>query len=295
MRFWKRQPASSTSRIETPSAGLAAVASLAVSPVTGKRRSHRQPMLRRLGIVGLIALALLPVTQQHVAHANSSNLTAIVEGGFVNGQIGVSSVVPAHVSVDWGDGSATQTDYSVDNDTLPWNPGCPWNCAINGYHQYTQVGLYSVKITIDNTSWNSITSLVNVLPRPVIQAQATHTTVSTLSPVVSNTVPLADFTILGIYTGVGLAQYTATIDWGDGTSSTGTLGFLLGGCVPHGKDGGCPVLGTTVYGSHTYAGTPPAGTVYPLTIHLSQPLGGLESGFPAFSQSVTGNTVTVTN
>jgi PKD domain len=133
-------------------------------------------------------------------------------------------------TIDWGDGSTS-------SGTVSGPVGGPF--TISGTHTYIEEGSYAVKVTItDNVnSSNTVTatSTATVADAPLTASCATPT-VSTTS--FSGTV--ATFTDANPFAPV--SDFTATIDWGDGTTSLGVVTGPVGGPF-------------TVSGTHTYATT----------------------------------------
>ncbi|HVA46199.1 MAG TPA: TIGR03118 family protein, partial [Pirellulales bacterium] len=142
-------------------------------------------------------------------------------------------------TIDWGDGSSTTPGTVV-----PTGNG---GYLVVGSHTYTAAATDDYQVTINDASGNSATATGTV--------QVTAATlIAHALPVVSqsltiNNAIVADF----IDTGGSdpLSNYSATIDWGDGTSAT--EGTVTHGIVPLSS---VPIDGYfSVAGSHTYAAT----------------------------------------
>ncbi len=131
-------------------------------------------------------------------------------------------------SIDWGDGSAT-------SGTVSGPTGGPF--TVNGTHTYVEEGTAPVKVTITdnvNSSNQASATGVAVIADAPLSASCATPTVSTKS----FNGPVATFTDANPFAPV--SDFTATIDWGDGTTSPGTVSGPTGGPF-------------TVSGSHVYA------------------------------------------
>ena len=131
-------------------------------------------------------------------------------------------------TINWGDGKS-----STGTVTATGNGGF----LVNGTHTYAAEGTETVTVTLSDNSGNtaSTTAQVNVADAPLVAAGINIPIQSSLA--LSN-LQIASVTDTG--GGEAVSTYSATIDWGDGTSSsTGTVS----------------VNGNTVNiaGSHTYS------------------------------------------
>ena len=142
------------------------------------------------------------------------------------------------VTIDWGDGTVT-TDPAVTAPATPADLG-----RVFGDHHYGRAGTYTATMTVTKAGQLPVSSsftatVANVAP------------VVTVEPVgpAGVGVPVvlrAAFTDAGFG---GAGTYTATIDWGDGTTGPGLVAVTPGGP-------GVPTTGTVV-GTHQYAGNGP--------------------------------------
>jgi large repetitive protein len=155
------------------------------------------------------------------------------------------------VVVNWGDGSAPQTltaanltaNNSIDNTVF----------SIDASHTYSDEGDYPVTIAATDTDGDTTTvsstaiivdaALTPANPQPTVtQVQPTNFPVPQFgTPAFTGAV--AYFTDAAGASG-SAADFTASIDWGDGTASIGTIGA---------GPTGSPVGTYTVSGAHTYA------------------------------------------
>jgi PKD repeat protein len=130
-------------------------------------------------------------------------------------------------TIDWGDGSST-------TGTVAAQPGGGF--SVQGSHTYALLGSYPVSLTVldDGGSTASTTGSAHVADAPLTGGALTvgdgveGVTASNLSFAFADANPNA------------VANQTSTIDWGDGTTSSGTVAAASGG-------------GFTASGSHLYA------------------------------------------
>ncbi len=132
-------------------------------------------------------------------------------------------------SIDWGDGSSSAG-------TVSGPTGGPFD--ISGSHTYADEGTYAVTVTITDidtpTNNDTTTSTANVADAPLTAGTLT------LSNGVEGVTPVnASFDFTDANPGGTTADFTATIDWGDGTTSAGVVA------------GGAGSFNAS--GSHTYA------------------------------------------
>jgi hypothetical protein len=130
-----------------------------------------------------------------------------------------------NASIDWGDGTTSAGTVSASG-------------AVSGSHTYAEEGSHQVKVSVtdadDSTNSASATSTATVVDAaltagPLTLSGGTEGTQATN----------ASFGFTDANPGATAADFTATIDWGDGHSSTGTVSASGGGFVAS--------------GSHTYA------------------------------------------
>jgi hypothetical protein len=144
--------------------------------------------------------------------------------------------------IDWGDGSATSIGTITDSGG--------GNFVVTGQHTYDDEGIFSAIVSIfdqePGTGFASVTDTATITEADVLSG----TPVIFPAPAnVSFTTTVANFS--DTLTSAVASDFTATIDWGDATSSAGTVS---------GGDGSFQVSGT-----HTYAS--PGN--YPVVVTLS--------------------------
>jgi virginiamycin B lyase len=175
------------------------------------------------------------------------------------------------VTIDWGDGTTTAGSLDPALFFFPLAaqppigyPGWPTGqlpiAFVTGKHHYTSPGDFTVTFTVTDTQHH---------------AQTATTTAHVAADYVSLSPGYAWATAGSPVSGVGLANlavadtaatpggYAATIDWGDGTVSAGTL-------VPLAQPFGDGLAHFTIQGDHTYAH---AG-VYAYTVTVTRVGGG---------------------
>ncbi len=154
------------------------------------------------------------------------------------------------IVVDWGDGSALQTLAAANINANGTPNGVVF--TINAPHTYAEEGQYAITIAVTDAGGSvaNIGSTALIADAP-LTASATQPTVDTteaaIFPIPQFGTPafsgaVAEFTDAN--TAAPVSDFTATIDWGDGTApSAGTVVQLLGS----------PPGTFFVDGSHTYA------------------------------------------
>ena len=195
---------------------------------------------RRFGCTALV-LGASCACGAPVALAATNPVTAVpvsaLEGQQFSGEVGtVANCSPrtTTANVDWGDG----TPSSPATVTLPSGT----TCEITGTHTYSEEGSYLTTITVSSTPAagpSTATSTATVADAPLTLTGETLTgTAGTQTTGVVASLQDAGGLELG-------SDYTASINWGDGNSSPGTVG-----------------AGGSVSGDHTYT----APGTYSLTV-----------------------------
>jgi hypothetical protein len=195
-----------------------------------------------------------PVTVTITDNNNSSNSytatstatvgDAALTAGTLTLTSGVEGVSPGSASFQFTDANpfAPASDFAA---TITWGDGSSspglvtgptgGHFTVFGSHQYTEEGPYAVKVSVldDGGSTTSASGNTTVADAPLAASCATPT-VSTAA-FSGNTATFTDAN-----PGATAADFTATIDWGDGSTSPGVVTGLVGGPF-------------TVSGTHTYA------------------------------------------
>ena len=177
-------------------------------------------------------------------------------------------------TIEWGDGQISSGSVS---DTAR-SDGQPTTGSISGTHTYSSHGNYTATVTVTDSEGNqgSDSLLVDDIPPAVTISPYQVQTVNQGSPLVV----AANFTDPGFESGATAANYPATIDWGDGQTSQGTVQITQAGGP------GVPTLGT-VTGNHFYADD----GMYPVTVFVADLGGGV--GQATFNASVNFTTPTL--
>ncbi len=145
---------------------------------------------------------------------------------------GAEALANYSADIDWGDSSTSAGTITYDSGTGVF--------TVTGQHNYAAAGTFTVTVTIHHMAAPDATATSTAdVANPVVQAQG-GLTVNALEGADTGTVDVATFTDPG---GSGpLSDYSADIDWGDGTAaSAGTITY----------DAGTDTF--TVHGNHTYA------------------------------------------
>jgi hypothetical protein len=133
-------------------------------------------------------------------------------------------------TIDWGDGTADASG-TVTADSSPGS------FTVNASHTYAEDGSYTVTVTI--TGGDNPDTTASDTSTATVQPTAINLTADNINPAanVAFTGTVATFTDADTLPGASF--YTATVNWGDGNTSLGTI---------TGSDGSF-----TVTGNHTYA------------------------------------------
>jgi cyanophycinase-like exopeptidase len=142
------------------------------------------------------------------------------------------------VTINWGDGSGT----------MPWtlSPSVDGVYSVSGAHPYSQNGSYTATVTVTDVEGATATATSTVVVGDVYAGVQSNLTVATFQDSNSS---------------VQASQFTATIQWGDGKQSSGTV------------VGGNGVF--RVQGTHTYAvdSIDQPGGVYAVSVTITDPSG----------------------
>ncbi len=133
-------------------------------------------------------------------------------------------------SIHWGDGVTSAANISYNSTTQAFD--------VSASHTYTEEGSYTTGLTITDTGGGATASASGTATVADAALTATGINVSTIKGNVFNG-PVATFTDPG--SDGTTADYSATITWGDGNSSSATISPDSNG------DGGFTVNGTNTY------------------------------------------------
>ncbi len=184
------------------------------------------------------ATSLASITDTPVVPTGGFTITAN-EGAAFSGEIVASFTDPGRVvdvsyysaTIAWGDGTTSAGVIAFDTVAQAF--------LVRGGHTYTDEGVYTITTTIlhGTTTPGVVTSTANVANVQIVPTGGF--TVSAVEGALASNWVVARFTDPGGAEPV--SSYSATIDWGDGSSSTGVITY----------DSGTQVF--SVRGSHTYA------------------------------------------
>src|SRR5262249_19549048 len=138
-------------------------------------------------------------------------------------------------TIDWGDNSATS------DGTISADPSGGYD--VGGSHTFTHSGFYTLTITVDDGNGALVgtamthASVVSLTPTVGLESHGPH-----VSTTVGREFTGVVATFTDSRTGAQAADFTATIDWGDGTTSDGTISVDANG-------------GFHVTGTHTFTDT----------------------------------------
>jgi len=177
-----------------------------------------------------------PPIEQPIS-ATGTTISAI-EGATFTGTVATvtdptvtSTAAEYSATIDWGDGSSSAG-------TVSGPTGGPF--TVSGSHTYAEEGTYTIKVTITDIDTTTNTATATSTAKVADAALTARPACSATTTLLYNG-PTATFTDAASPSGT-LSDFSATIDWGDGTVTAGTVSGPNGG--PY-----------TVSGSHTYAAT----------------------------------------
>ena len=158
---------------------------------------------------------------------------------------GVEGITASHLSFGFTDANpaATAADYTA---TINWGDGisAPGTVssmgvgfAVSGSHTYAEEGVYTASVSVLDAGGSSTSASG---PAQVADAALAAGTFTVGDGVEGTTASPLSFSFTDANPGATAAEFTATITWGDGNSSLGTVTAASGG-------------GFDVSGSHTYA------------------------------------------
>jgi hypothetical protein len=132
-------------------------------------------------------------------------------------------------SIDWGETTTSTGTVTLSGGVF----------SVTGSHTYADEGTFTVKVTVKDdtpgTATAAVTSTANVAEADSLTG--TKATITATEGTAANNVTVATFTNTNL--AATASDFTASIDWGDGTTSTGTVSGSSGAF--------------SVNGSHTYS------------------------------------------
>jgi hypothetical protein len=196
---------------------------------------------------------------------------------------GAEDVGDYAASIDWGDGGTSAGVICVSNGTF----------TVQGHHLYAEDGAYNVSVTLTHEATPTVTVTGNAtVSDPAVRA-AGGLTVAAVEGVASGTQPVATFTDPGGAEALG--DYSATIDWGDGTTSAGPISrsgttFTVSGGHTYAEEGNYPIT-TTIRHDAAPAATAVSQAVIADAVPVVGPINGQPTPLPgqadAFAASFT--------
>ncbi len=180
--------------------------------------------------------------------------STFLDPAFPSGPVGLTY----SATISWGDGKSSPGIVAV----TPGSPGVPTMGTVSGTHTYAVHGTDTVTVTVTDSLGQQGTGTLTVHDIPPSVAAGSNQTVNQGRPVDV----AATFRDPGYEAGATAASYTGTIEWGDGTTSTGAVTITPGG----------PGAATTgsISGSHIYADQ----GVYTVTVLAGDDGGGAGQG-----------------
>lgn len=232
--------------------------------------------IRTLLVLGACLLLATPVlslattitaTPQNFSLAEGATFDSVIDGpvAIFSDDNPAAAASDFNATIDWGDGSPLATGTIVVNDT---------QFSVLGTHVYADEGVFTVTVTINDNppgaGTATVTDTATVGDADVLSG--TPRTFSVL-PGTSFTTAVATFT--DTYTANTAGDFSATIDWGDATTSAGAV------------SGGAGAF--QVNGTHTYAS---AGN-FPVTVTLNDDAPGTATA-TVTSTAIVSDTLTAT-
>jgi hypothetical protein len=185
-------------------------------------------------------------TEQNIT-ASPNSVSATEGQAFVGQKVAsfcdpnpTSTAAEYSATINWGDSTATSSGNIVPAGACSSGPGNSFN--VTGNHTYAEEKSYSLTVTITDVDTPSNTATVH--PTATVGDAALHAACAA-DPVSTQTFSGPTAMFQDDNSGATSADFTATIDWGDGNTSPPPPVTISGsGAGPY-----------TVTGSHTYAST----------------------------------------
>jgi hypothetical protein len=184
------------------------------SPVGGDPETGQSIALPDTVLAGFFSLDIGAHLQTASAPSATGTDVAVTEGASYAGQVATftdsdNEPVSAYTaSIDWGDGSASAGTVTRSDDG---------SYSVSGSHSYAEEGSSAVKVHLTDSDGTGAdaTSTATVADAAL---SATGTTFTTTNPASGTVATFTDADPNGV-----VADYTASIDWGDGTNTPGTV------------------------------------------------------------------------
>src|SRR5439155_103415 len=134
--------------------------------------------------------------------------------------VGVEPIGDFTATINWGD-TTTSTGTVVSDGGGNYHVNAP-------AHTYVEEGTYTVNVTLQHDLLASLTTPAQtiIISDPSVVFNTTALTFNAREGQTSASQPVATFTDPGGAEALG--EYSATIDWGDSTTSAGTITFSAG-------------------------------------------------------------------
>ena len=195
------------------------------------------------GGVTVLDATLTGSAGNEITGVEGSSTGTVLLGTFVDANQAATvadfTTAPGSVVVNWGDGSAPQT-LAAGNLTAIGTPnGVVW--TINAAHTYTEEGTYAYTVTVtDDGGAATIVAGSAIIADAALTAGAATLLTPNTGVALPGTTVVATFTDANTF--ATTADYTTSIDWGDG--SPASTGVVVATATPGVFD---------VEGGHTYA------------------------------------------
>ena len=227
-------------------------------------------------VVGPLALAPVPAfTPLEPIEMPSFPFTNpyTIELGHLADFRGIDESTGDTVAIDWGDGTAPTPGavsypvfiYPADAGSAQPPPGLGGYLSVTGRHLFAQAGTFTARVTVtdpqgDSASTTTTVTVAGGQPPPAIRAEGADREVAVDAPLAG--LGLGSFSVLDNTRSA--ADFTATVDWGDG--SPGTTASIV---ADPGNPADLNLVRYDLAGEHDYAG---AGQ-YTVTITVTGPDG----------------------
>jgi hypothetical protein len=182
----------------------------------------------------------------------------------------VDGSCPASGTIDWGDGTASSAAAVSCQGLI---------ATLSGTHTYADFGTYTITTTASDGATGTATATIADVP--VTASAGTGLTATAGAPFTGVVARFTDGNPFG-----KVADFTASIDWGDGTSSAGSITLGSGRFAVHGTHTYATAGNKTVTVHIADAGGATATTVASLTVN--------PPGAPAVTLTTPANNATVT-